>query len=244
MQITIAICDDEKEICTQVEDYLTELLEEKDIKFEIDVFYNGEGLCKEMARTSYDLVFLDIELPDKSGVEIGSYIRETLKNEIVQIAYISSKHQYAMALFEYRPINFLLKPLSRDEVEKIIDKYLVVTEQDKKIFTYKKGYDFYKIPFSEILYFRSEGRKVFVKALNGEEDSFYDSLDNVYAFVKADKFLYIHKSVIVNYRHIKVINYEQVMMINGEEFSISQARRKVIRDMLFEIKKEEMKWNT
>lgn len=242
MQITVAICDDEKEICAQIENCLMKLQTKKDIKCEIDVFYNGRGLCEEMARTIYDLVFLDIELPDKSGVEVGSYIRETLKNEIVQIAYISSKKQYAMELFEYRPINFLLKPLNEEAVEKVVDKYLIVTEKDTKIFTYKKGYDYCKIPLAQVLYFRSEGRRVFIKNLNGEEESFYGSLDSVYSSVKTDKFLYIHKSVIVNYRYIKIINYEQVTMINGEEFSISQARRKTIRDMLFEIKKREMEW--
>ena len=63
MQINIAICDDEMEICSQIEKIVIELLEEFSIKYEIDVFYSGENLCREMQRKEYELVFLDIQLP-------------------------------------------------------------------------------------------------------------------------------------------------------------------------------------
>ena len=61
--INIAICDDEKDVCNEVETYVNEILEEKSIKYEIDIYYNSENLCQEMKRTMYDLIFLDIELP-------------------------------------------------------------------------------------------------------------------------------------------------------------------------------------
>ena len=53
-----------------------------------------------MKSNPYDLIFLDIELPRMNGVAVGKYIRESLNNETVQIAYISSKQQYAMDIGE------------------------------------------------------------------------------------------------------------------------------------------------
>ncbi len=238
MQINIAVCDDERNICAQVESMLTEILSEISTEYNIDVFESGESLCNEMKRTEYDLIFLDIELPNMNGVDIGRYIREELKNEIVQIAYISAKEGYAMELFEYRPINFLVKPLDKEKLKRVIQKYLIISEQDNHMFSYKKSQEFYKIPLSEILYFEGRGRKVSVTA-NGMEDEFYDSIENVYQKVKQHKFLFIHKSTIVNYKHIKKMGYEEVTMIDNKKFSISQSRRKAIRAMLLEIKKGE-----
>ena len=238
MQINIAICDDELNICSQMEKLLDAILEEKSIEHNIDVYNAGKELCQEMQRTEYDLVFLDIELPEMNGVDIGRCIREELGNERVQIAYISAKKEYAMELFEYRPINFLVKPLDKEKIERIVRKYLIISEQDNHLFTYKKGTDFYKISMSKIFRFEGRGRKVCIVTEDGE-DEFYDSMENVYQRVKGHKFLFIHKSTIINYKYVKKMGYEEVIMVDGNAFSISQSRRKAIREMIMNIKKGE-----
>ena len=238
MQINIAICDDENEICTQLEQILIEILKEKEVEYEIDVFYSGEGLCKEMLKMKYDLVFLDIELSKMNGIETGKYIREILTDERVQIAYISSKQEYAMELFDYRPINFLVKPLDKSKVNKVIKKYMVLFDQDNYMFIYKKGFKVFKILMSEILYFKAAGRKVTV-VTKDTMDEFYETMETVYSRVKGYKFLFIHKATIVNYNYIVQFEYTQVKLVTNEVFSISQARRKNIRETYMEIKEEE-----
>ena len=116
MNFKIAVCDDEQIICSTMYNKLQNLSKSKSVIFEIDCFTSGEELCDEIKHTNYDLLFLDIELPKMNGVAVGQYIRETLKNETIQIAYISSKQEYAMELFEMRPINFLVKPLSEKQI--------------------------------------------------------------------------------------------------------------------------------
>lgn len=235
MYISVAVCDDYLPVCSQIEDILVSIFNELSIKYDIDVFNSGKVLCDEMLRTNYDIVFLDIQLPEMNGVDIGGYIRDKLKNEVVQIAYISAREEYAMELFDYRPINFLVKPITYEKIRKVIDKYLVISEQDNHIFTYKKGYEFFKIPMSDILYFENNNRKVSI-VTKDSVDEFYDSMENIYSVVKLNKFLFIHKSTIVNYRYIKKLSYEQVTMTDGRVFSISQSRRKSIREMHMKIK--------
>ena len=238
MGIRVAICDDEPEVCALLEDMLIDIFETKGARYEIEPFYSGESLCAEMQRQVFDLVFLDIELKRKSGIDVGRYIRNTLGNESVQIAYISAKTGYAMELFEFRPINFLIKPLEYTKVAKIIDKYFKITMQNSQFFEYKKRADFFKIPMSDILYFESKNRKIRITMLQGE-DEFYGSMEDVYSMVKNHQFLYIHKSIIVNYRQIKKISYEQIVMIDGTVLPISQSRRPAIKKMCIKIRKEE-----
>ena len=103
----IAICDDEEIVCSQFEQVLEPYIWEK--KIDLDVFYSGEELIEVLAEGQhFDLIFLDIELCMMNGVEVGKYIRNKLGNENVQIVYISAKRQYAMELFETRPMNFLV----------------------------------------------------------------------------------------------------------------------------------------
>lgn len=233
--MNIAICDDQLDICGQLELLVEKILKNKKVKYNIDVYSSGIELCKEMSETEYQLVFLDVEMPEKNGVEIGRYIREKLKNEKIQIAYISSKEESAMSLFELRPINFLIKPLRMEQIEKVIDKYMVVSEIHNYFFEWQKGKEHYKIPMDKINYFEISGRKIHMLAEN-MQDEFYGSIEEINDRLNKEKFLFIHKSTIVNYDYVKKISYEQVEMVDGRVFSISQSRRKSIKKQLEKIK--------
>ncbi|MCH5297914.1 MAG: response regulator transcription factor [Ruminococcus sp.] len=239
MTFRIAVCDDEQIICTTLYNKLKKISEIKLVKFEIDCFNSGEELCCEMKSTNYDLLFLDIELPEMNGVAVGKYIRESLNNELIQIAYISSKQEYAMKLFEMRPINFLVKPLSDDKIAKIIDKFLLLNRVDTELFEFKSGHSFYKVPFADILYFGSNGRKIKIVTQSTEYE-FYDSLDTIYKEIKNKKFLFVHKSFIVNFRYITKYQYEQIIMSNNKIIPISQSRRKAIRSIFLKTKEAEL----
>ena len=235
--IKIAICDDDFAICTQLENILETLMEIEMLEYEIEVYNDGERLCKCLENQTYDLLFLDIELPVHNGIEIGQFIRDTLHNEQLEIAYISSNTTYALDLFDFRPINFLVKPLTQENVRKVLDKYLLISNQKKQLFTYKKKFDYYRIPLQDIIYFESISRKVTVYTTTGS-DTFYDTLDAIYPQVKGGHFLFIHKSTIVNCHYITQICYEKVTLCNGVVLPISQARRKDIKAMYLQIQKE------
>jgi DNA-binding LytR/AlgR family response regulator len=237
LQIKIAVCDDDIEICSHIENILMAILTHKFSKYEVDIFYSGEKLCKEMDRTKYDLVFLDIELPQMNGVEIGKYIREIKKDNITQIVYVSSMQEYAMELFKVRPLDFLLKPLDEEKIGNVIDVYINLNGGMNDIFHYRKGYSENKIELYKIMYFIRNNRKISMFTTDGEE-TFYESLEAVYERVKNYGFLFIHKSYLVNYRFIQTIQYDRVIMADNEELSISQSRRKIIRDMYNELEEE------
>jgi DNA-binding LytR/AlgR family response regulator len=205
----------------------------------MECFDSGDHLCENYEKGKYDLIFLDIEYEGKNGVETGKYIRETMGDETVQIAYISGNIGYAMELFEYHPINFLEKPVSEAAVKRVVDKYLLLSNQKFENFQYKIGSDRFQVALSEIKYFSSRARKV---TLHGKEkdEEFYGSLETIYSQVKGKQFLYVHKSFIVNYQYIKKMEYEQVILHDETVIPISQSRRSAIRKQFMDIKKEEM----
>lgn len=234
MTYKIAVCDDESVICRTIYDMIKDISKLIDIRFETDCFSSGEELCDEMKSNPYDLIFLDIELSRMNGIAVGKYIRENLNNETVQIAYISSKQQYAMELFESRPINFLIKPITSEKIRAIIEKLLKLHAVDTQIFKFKVRQEYIKLPMSEIIYFSSSGRTVTLVSLD-KSYTFYGTLEDIYSEIKNGHFLYIHKSFIVNYRYVRQYEYEQVTLLDGTVLPISQPRRKLIRKMILEM---------
>lgn len=227
----IAICDDEKEICTQLENILQKMNFVFPEELEIEIFYSGEELCRFLEREHYfDLIFLDIELDVMNGVKTGQYIRNTLCDDMVQIIYISAKDSYAMELFDVRPLHFLIKPLKAEKVEELVAKAAHLSNKLNQIFKYKNGYHTCKKPVADIIYFESRNRKIIMETVNGTE-IFYGKLKDVFAEVESCGFIYVHKSYLINYAHISEFRYDSLRMSNGIVLPISQSRRKEIRLM-------------
>ena len=69
----IAICDDEKSTCAEIESYILMYSKLRFIRNEIEVFYSGEAFCEYVKQGNFfDLLFLDIELPAINGIEVNS----------------------------------------------------------------------------------------------------------------------------------------------------------------------------
>ena len=238
MSVKIAICDDDINMQFIVEGLVEKIMERHGLKAEIECFDCGDALCEAYEVGKFDLIFLDIEYKGRNGVQVAKYIRETKDDEYVQIAFVSGASGYAMELFDYRPINFLTKPVSEADVKRVIDKFVRLYSQKIEYFSYKKGSAENRYNLSDIIYFSSSARKITIHGKNGDEE-FYSPLDDVFSKVSDKQFLYVHKSYIVNYRYIQKLSYEQVVLFDGTVIPISQSRRPLIRKQFMEMKERE-----
>ena len=233
MALRIAICDDEKGIGAALESALLSIFARLGIRCEIDVYFTGEALCAKMeSGAHYHLIFLDIEFPESvmTGVEVGRCIRETHHNHTVSIVYISWEMKYSMALFDIRPLNFLIKPLSDAKIESVVKTYLDIAGPLSQDFTYKIGHDIHAVQVKDIVYLQSENRKVILHLADGRKEAFYGVLKDVYeAQLQKFDFLLIHASYAVNYDYIAVAKYGEMVLTAGQSLPISKPRRSEIR---------------
>lgn len=228
--LRIAICDDDKVICRQLEDMLCEISNIIHHEVETEVYYSGEELCDSLFSCNrYDIIFLDIELCKINGVEVGKKIRNELNDEHTQIVFFSSKESYAMELFEVRPLNFIIKPFSKEKIESILLTAIKLLNKENRFFEYKNNNISFSVPISDILYFESNGRKVNI-VMTGEVKSFYGKLSAVEEQINNPDFILIHKSYLINFNYCKEYTYEYVKMSNDEVLAISQNNRKTVRE--------------
>ncbi|MEM1486208.1 LytTR family DNA-binding domain-containing protein [Oscillospiraceae bacterium PP1C4] len=233
----IAICDDDRLFCSELETMILNYYESGDI--EIEIFESGEGIYRNLRTNNlYDLIFLDIEMIGINGVETGLKIRNELQNEATQIVYVSWKEDYYKLLFEIRPNNFLLKPIIQEQIILEIEKAKKLSDKFKRAFIYKKSQDVYKVFIKDILYFESKGKKIRIVTVNGE-DLFYDRLEDVIDRLNGLTFYKIHKSYYVNLSHAQIFKYEELQMTNGDTLGISQSKRKEVRAKQLAFFKEE-----
>ena len=232
--LRIAVCDDDKVLCMQLKSMLNEIVENTDEIFETSTFYSGEELYDYMVKGNpFDLIFLDIELCEINGVEVGRKVREELNDQVTQIVYISAKDSYAMDLFDIRPLNFLVKPLKKEKIESVLKTAKKIMFSSNQYYEYKIGNVNFNVLISDVLYFESSGRKVKI-IMNDDVKEYYGKLSEVEEKLKDKDFFFIHKSYFINYNHVIEYSYEYVKMSNNEMLGISQNNRKAVREKLLQ----------
>lgn len=236
--IKIAICDDDKDLVARVENRLELLGRENLLSLSIDAFYSGESFEKTYCTGErYDIIYLDIEMAETNGIQVAKIIRE--KDKYAVIIYISSHEEYLIQLFEVEPFRFMKKPINY----KIFDQYF--KEANKKLqsggsyFQYDFKRNNIKIPYSDILFFESRGRCIYIIQKDDKVDKFNGKLNLIEdKIIKSNiSFLRIHQSYLVNFHYIKKICYSKVELYNGKILYISEDRQKSIREKYSQILK-------
>lgn len=226
----IAICDDEQDVCGFLESLIISCTHNLKIKPETEVFNSGETLLEYINNGNrYDVIFLDIEMETLNGIEFGNCLRRELSDEETRIVYISWKKSYAMDLFKVRPYDFLVKPLKEraDEIVGIVTKIYDDVLKDEQYYMFNVGKQTCKEYLKDILYFESSNRVVNIIKEN-ESIRFYSKLDLVEKELEDSYFLRIHKSVLINVKHVNKFESNKVYMDNGQVLGISKSYRGLV----------------
>lgn len=224
----VGICDDDKILCSLLEKQIQTLSADIAVRFETEVWYSGESLERDLKKgLGLDILFLDIELLQKNGIETGAFIRDEMGDTDTHIVYISSKQGYAMELFKIQPLEFLIKPISAARLKEVLIRSIKRKKGAESCFEYRKGGQFIRIPVKEILYFMSMDKKVLIIKNAGQEE-FYGKLKNVMEQLPAG-FLMIHQSYVIHQEYVSEYSYESIKMMNGDLLSVSKPYRKEVR---------------
>ncbi len=209
---TIAI-DDEPLALRLVTDYIKktpflELVGEFDNPLDAIEFLNQEVV---------DLIFLDIQMPDLTGVEFARVLKEGPK-----IIFTTAYENYALESYKLDAVDYILKPFNYEEFLKAAQKAkklfeleeaaLPTLEPGKEFLFLKSEYKIRRINFNDILYI--EGLKDYVKVYLQGEIKPIMSLNTVKSLVEklpSDRFMRVHRSYIVNLQKIETIERSRIV---------------------------------
>lgn len=228
--LNITICDDDLDVCIKIERAVKNFGKEQGIPISVSTFSDGEKLIKYLATNrNVNLIFLDILLQTQNGMEVAKHIRDVLKNQMVQIVYISNLKTLSPQVFECNPMDFLPKPIADEKILIEIKKCIELSKSSVRTFSYKKiGGEVYNRSLDEIIYFESLDRQMKIVCTSGGE-YFYSRMKLIFDELKEHGFSYIHRSYIVNIKHITKCTREYVVMSNGDKLPVSKSMSKELK---------------
>ena len=230
MMFKVAVCDDDQVICSHIDQIIFNYARENKLHVETDVFYSGEALCRHLnMKSQFDLIFLDIEMTEMSGVDVGQEIRNHRNDYNTEIVYITGTSQYMRQLLDMRPLRYIEKPFGKEAIVGALELALRLSDQLEGYFHFKiKGRD-YKLRFSQILYFESRLRKI-VLVTDRNDFEFYSNLNELLPKLP-EYFVQIHRSYIVNAKKVAAFLGNSVVMENGAEIVVSHTFRKPLKEV-------------
>ena len=181
---------------------LKRLLNENGIE-DITAFDNPIEALKEITKTKFDAVFLDISMPNITGLELAdSIIQLEPKTFIIfQTAY----SEFALEAYKSGGMGYLVKPIESNDIKNILEKIRNFKsssdEQSKKILG-KRGDKLYLIDISDIYYIKADLDEVIVKIK--ETDAYVRrKIGDLEILLNGKNFFRVHRSYIVNVDKIK-----------------------------------------
>lgn len=208
---------------------------------------DGEEAIEKILDLHPDLVFLDIQMPGCSGMEVA----ESLPSPRPRVIFCTAFDQYAIDAFELHAVDYLLKPINRARLAKAIERVrgappyetdaaiekLSQGEKGKpRRFLAKRGNKFRVIPEDEVFYFASEDG--LTKLCTREHEYWMQlTLSDLEKRLDPSVFLRVSRAAIVNLNVVEELQhlvggYGAVVLKNGARIEVSRRRMKELVALL------------
>jgi len=181
-----------------------------------------------MSNTEIQLLFIDINMPDISGMEFVKSLREK-----PYIVFTTAYSEYAVEGFEVQAVDYLLKPISFVNLLKAANKVKAQMdlkannqkdnkEESASFMFVKSAYKSIRVDFDNIKFVESQHEYIKIHLLSNESVTTKMSLKSIEELLPANKFVKVHRSFIVNFKEVSVIERNRIVFENKVYIPISE----------------------
>lgn len=233
--LRIAICDDEQFYREKIRMLLERYFEKSDLQYELAAFASGEDFLKAREnRVKYDIVFMDISMEELDGMQTAQQIRAFHSD--TEIVFVTAFLDYALEGYKVNAIRYILKDTLDGAVVECMDAILQKRKAAQVKFSFMEGER--KLYTENILYVESRKHKSVFFYMETEIVTYqiYEKLDSIEEKLSSCGFLRIHKSYLVNLKHIRKISNYVAVLSTGEELPVPRLRYQAVKEAFVEYK--------
>ena len=208
----IAICDDEKNIRELIGDKVVKQYPEAEIVF----FSSGEELL--LSDSHIDLLFLDIQMSGRNGMDTARELRKKDKNVI--LIFVTAVEEYVFQAFDVGAFHYIVKPINeakfmdvlRKAVDELDSKRKDVNETEERYLMINSGGVHTKVIFDDIVYAEIFNRKIVIHKLN-DTIEYYGKMSDLESLA-GDSFFRPHRAYLINFKYVEKYDASTVYLEN------------------------------
>lgn len=237
--LKVFICDDDKDMLEHYSRLIFRVAKNNDLDVKISTYNNGEELVFNMLESKNlpDIIYLDVLMNEINGIETAKKLREM--GCIAEIVFLTSSEDFVFESFDVKPMHYLLK--EETSSEKFEETFLraanIVKEKVGEKILVETGSEQIAIPLKSISYIEIFKRKVCIYYDKGKTVEYYSTMKILEKSLKEKDFIRVHRSYIVNLRHITRIQKEGVVLSDEKRIPVGityyEKVKKAFKEYIF-----------
>lgn len=173
----------------------------------------------------FDIYFLDVIMPEMSGIKFAERIRE--RGEKSEIVFLADSREYALDAFSVRAFSYLIKPVSRERLLSELNECLNRIEATRPKPLIKTSRGIVTLPLSEIIAVEYFDHRLIYHLINGEKiESMYHKQPfdvQTEKLAQTGAFLKISASYLINSQNVREIKSNEFIMRDGSRYKITRS---------------------
>ncbi len=219
--IKVAVVDDEAKARNTVRECLSFVAEKERVDFKISEFCSGLSFLGEY-KPVYDIVLLDIEMPEADGLEIARMLRKMDKSVI--IIFVTNMAQYAVKGYEVEALDFIVKPVNKYGFAMKMSRAIARTaKRVEDSVPIKTDGEVFSVQISSIKYLEVNEHYIIYHTTDGEYSECI-TLKNAENKINKDFFVRCNRCYLVNLRYVSYIKGLSVF-VGNDELIISRPQK-------------------
>ena len=228
----IAVCDDMPEDRQNMRHALDSVVK----NFTLDEFCDGKELLRSHAAHPYDVIFLDIIMPNISGMDTAAHLRRT--DTKTPIVFVSTTEEFGVQSYRVQAFDYLLKPVDVMQLRACLNR-LFFSYRKKHFVTINYLGSNTEVLISNIQCLESNLRKVIFTLADNREIEVSGKLADFEDYLLRNGFCRCHKSYLVNIEHVEKIDGDTFELSGGKSVKISRTHladsKKAYFDYIFSL---------
>lgn len=226
----MAICDDDEQELSHLLKLISEYQLSRGISFECSSFHSSIDFLCEMKTGEYELVMLNVLMPEISGMQVAQELREFDKN--VKIIFISSSPEFALESYRVGAYHYLLKPINAELFFSLLDgvrNEMLTQKEEGLVLKSRKG--IVRISFAELEYVEVINKTVSFHLVNGVIYEVTAALsDFEETLLSRPEFLKTHRAYLANLNYAQAVNADCIVTQNGHNIPVARQRHNQVQD--------------
>ncbi|MEY8355401.1 LytTR family DNA-binding domain-containing protein [Lachnospiraceae bacterium 54-53] len=233
--LKIAVCDNDLLFIKQFKKLLLFEFNLYKTEVKIECFMRGKILLESVEKREmlYDIIFLDIDMPEINGFKVAKRLREIKNNSL--LIFVTCMDNEATEGYKYNAFRYILKSRIdsdiREAVKKIVYRLRNVVHENEIIELKYLNYDMYdtvKVRKDDIIYFFiDKTRRVSLKTMTGTYNLLVRTLTYYQNKMNCNFFDIYLRSYLLNMNHIEDIKGKYFILKNGEKFLMGNTNETV-----------------
>jgi DNA-binding LytR/AlgR family response regulator len=232
--LRVAICDDQPIFVERLNEQLSTYADQNEAVIAIHRFSSGIELLSY--NEPYDLLFLDIDMPELDGMAVAKILRN--QNAPALIVFVSSHKEHVFNAFEVKAFRFLVKPTQQADVDAVIAQALQEIQVNKPnlIVVELSSCKLIQLPTADILYIEALGKSTYIRTVNESYETRMP-LKHFEQTLCLQDFYRTHKSYLVNLKQVQSHTQQEIIMLSGDKVHLSRLKVSAFKKAFIQVLK-------